>query len=581
MSKKIFNICSILLLILQSAHADFINLVQADKCESILEVFIEEDHIIAILEIGENDYQWFSNVIPHEFFSKGYTSDDREIRWMEFLNHDFILKTGGQVLNGTIQTIDQRPRLQHSSIYTGEMDSTFLENNIIYVEIHYKVQGRINELSITPPLQNGSEATFANIGFVVYHETMPINDLRFLEKEELIHLDWVDPWYSYFENPEISRHHRTSFMSFLYIEPYEVRHEILVRIKDLEDWIDFGYSKNDIIEINEQDKIKQMIGDFLVSRNVVKIDGEALKPIIDRIDFIEVQLSGIQILEIPKALPYASAIVGIIFAYPDEGIPNEVTVQWDMFNDKIQLIPSMSIGPEGPWPYDLQPSDSILKWTNFLKHYKLPTVTEQKVEAASIHVPVLSVVFLLMTIFTLYRSGWKPNNLSRMRKFLFALYIFLSIFAYPIGYMAEIPFMEKKTYTTPEAKELISQLLKNTYRAFDFRNEGDIYDRLALCNDDELLQRIYLDTRKSMKIENQGGIEAKVNEVLVKSVDEISDAEEGLNYHGNWIVKGEVGHWGHKHQRINEYNAIIKIRPVGGVWKMHEIDVIEEKRLLQ
>jgi hypothetical protein len=114
---------------------------------------------------------------------------------------------------------------------------------------------------------------------------------------------------------------------------------------------------------------------------------------------------------------------------------------------------------------------------------------------------------------------------------------------------------------------LISQLLKNTYRAFDFRNEGDIYDRLALCNDDELLQRIYLDTRKSMKIENQGGIEAKVNEVLIKSVNEISDAEEGLNYQSNWIVKGEVGHWGHKHQRINEYNAIIKIRPVSGVWK--------------
>jgi hypothetical protein len=374
MSKKIFNICSILLLILQSGHADFINLVQADKCESILEVFIEEDQIIAILEIGENDYQWFSNVIPQEFFSKGYTGDDRELRWMEFLNHDFILKTGGQVLKGTIQTVEQKSRLQRSKLYTGEMDSAFLENKIIYVEIHYKLKDQISTLSIRPPIQKGSENTFTNIGFVVYHETIPINDLRFLEKEELIHLDWGDPWYSYFENPEISRHHRTSFMSFLYIEPYEVRHEILVRIKDLEDWIDFGYSKNDIIEINEQDKIKQMIGDFLVSRNVVKIDGEALKPIIDRIDFIEVQLSGIQILEIPKPLPYASAIVGIIFAYPDEGIPNEVTVQWDMFNDKIQLIPSMSIGPEGPWPYDLQPSDSILKWTNFLKHYKLPTV---------------------------------------------------------------------------------------------------------------------------------------------------------------------------------------------------------------
>ncbi len=579
MVKRFFNLFLILLLIYQSAQADFINLVQADKCESILEVFIEEDHIIARLEIGENDFPWFSNVIPQEFFSKGFSEKDRNDRWSEFLQKDFVLKSGNQVLRGAVQTVQQRQRLQRSKLYTGEMDSSFLENKIIYVEIYYELKGQISELSIKPPIPKGSETTFANIGFVVYHKSIPINDLRFLEKEELVHLNWTDPWYSYFENPEITRHHRTSFMSFLYIEPYEVRHEILVRVKDLEDWIDFDYSMDDIIETDDQDSIKQLIGDFLVNRNIVMIDGKAIRPIIDKIHFIEVQLSGIQIMEIPKPLPYASAIIGIIFAYPDEGIPQEVTVHWDMFNDKIQLIPSMSIGPEGPWPYDLQPSDSVLKWTNFLTHYKLPTVTEQKVEAASIHIPIFTIVFVLMTIYTLYRAGWKLNKMSRLRKFFFVLYILLAIFAYPVGYIAEIPFIAKKTYSTPEAKELISQLLKNTYRAFDFSRESDVYDKLALCNDEDLLEKIYLDTRRSMKIENQGGIEAKVNEVLVKSVEEILDADEGLAYKTNWIVKGEVGHWGHKHQRINEYNAIIKVRPVKGVWKMYDLDIIEEKRL--
>ena len=51
--------------------ADFINLIQADKCETILEVFIEDDHVVVKLEIGEQDYPWFSGVIPQEYLADG------------------------------------------------------------------------------------------------------------------------------------------------------------------------------------------------------------------------------------------------------------------------------------------------------------------------------------------------------------------------------------------------------------------------------------------------------------------------------------------------------------------------------
>jgi hypothetical protein len=368
-------------------------------------------------------------------------------------------------------------------------------------------------------------------------------------------------------------------MSFLYVEPYEVRHEILGRIKDLEEWIDFDYGMDDIIEVDEQDSIKQLLAEFLVKRNIVRIDGEALKPIIDRIHFVEVRLSGIQIMEIPKPLPYASAIIGIIFAYPNEGIPKEVTVHWDIFNDNIQRIPSMSIDPAGPLPYDLQPSDSILRWTNFLKQYKLPTVTEQKVKSASVNLRIFSIIFILLILFTLFRNGWKLTGLSKWKKFLFALYIILGILAFPISYRTNVPYMEKKSYSPPEAIELISQLLKNTYRAFDFREEGDVYDKLSMCNDVGLLQQIYLQTRSSMVIENQGGIEVKVDEVLVTKVEEAFQEGEGLSYRCNWIVKGVVGHWGHKHRRVNQYDAIIQIKPIAGTWKMFDLDIIEEVRL--
>ncbi len=569
----------LLFLLPSIAFADFINQIQADKCETILEVFINSDHILARLEIGEQDYQWFSDVIPREYFEGGYSQIDHQSRWDRFIRQQFILQSGTRKFTGKVKIVERRNRIPRANLYTDQSDSTLLNKKIIYVEIEYPLTSKIEQLSFIPPMKESYQSSPANIGFIVYHNAIPVNELRYLSVKETLHLDWEDPWYSLFENKNIRRHHSSSFMSFLYVEPYEVRHEILGRIKDLEGWVDLDYEMDDIIEVDEQDSIKQLIANFLVKHNIIRIDGKEIRPIIDRVQFVEVQLSGIQIVEISKPLPYSSAIIGVIFAYPDEGMPKEVTMHWDLFNEKIQKVPSISTDPAGPWPYDLQPSDSILIWTNFLKHYKLPMVSEQKVESAILYVPLLSIIFISMVLFILFRNHWSLSGLSKFRKFLLVLYFLLAIFSFQIGYNSTIPFIKKNTYTTPEAKELITQLLKNTYRAFDFREEGDIYDKLSMCNDAELLQKIYLQTRKSMVIENQGGIEAKVNEVLVTKVEEETSDGEGLSYRCNWIVKGVVGHWGHKHKRVNQYDAIIKIKPVDGVWKMFDLDIIEEVRL--
>lgn len=568
-----------LLFSFSTIKADYINLIQADLCETIIEIYIEDGAIRAQLEIGEEDYKWFSDVIPAAYFEGGYEGEVDAARLSHFLNNQFVIKADSRILKGKIELIEQRNRIPRASLYTGIADSTLMNKKIVYVEVSYELKKSSARIDIVPPIQEGYTTTMANIGFIVYHNTIPVNDLRYLSTEVTLFLNWEDPWYSYFTNKNISRHHSSSFMSFLYVEPYEVRHEILGRIKDFDYWIDLDYEMDDVISVEEQDSIKQLIADFLVKRNIVEVDGDQPLPIIDRVHFIEVKLSGIQIMEIPKPLPYSSAIIGIIFAFPNEGMPQEVKVNWDMFNDRINMIPSVSVDPAGPLPYDLQPDDDVLIWTNYLKNYQLPTVTEQKVEQASIFLPPITFAFIVLIVLLLSRSGWNFKHLKKWQRTLVIVLIPLAVLVYPFGFEAVIPFMKKRSYAEPEAKQLIDQLLKNTYRAFDFREEGDIYDKLALCNDDQLLQRIYLDTRKSMVIENQGGIEAKVSEITLKEVNEISEVDEGMGYQCNWIVKGEVGHWGHKHQRVNEYNAIIKIRSVDGVWKMYDLEIIEEKRI--
>ncbi|MCH6563586.1 MAG: hypothetical protein IH800_14345, partial [Myxococcales bacterium] len=46
-----------------------------------------------------------------------------------------------------------------------------------------------------------------------------------------------------------------------------------------------------------------------------------------------------------------------------------------------------------------------------------------------------------------------------------------------------------------------------------------------------------------------------------------------------WNVAGSVGHWGHIHQRKNQYRAEIKVAPIGGVWKLVDLEILEEERL--
>lgn len=80
-----------------NSFADFISLIQADKCATILEVFIEEENIIVKLEIGEQDYQWFSGVIPEDYFEGGFNGENQHVRWSHFMHQQFILQSNHRV----------------------------------------------------------------------------------------------------------------------------------------------------------------------------------------------------------------------------------------------------------------------------------------------------------------------------------------------------------------------------------------------------------------------------------------------------------------------------------------------------
>ena len=126
------------------------------------------------------------------------------------------------------------------------------------------------------------------------------------------------------------------------------------------------------------------------------------------------------------------------------------------------------------------------------------------------------------------------------------------------------------------SNEVISGLLHNIYRAFDFREEGQIYNVLAKSVTGDQLARIYLETRRGLELASQGGARAKVKQI---ELDASPADGGGFLATATWNVSGSVGHWGHLHQRRNQYRAELGVAPVDGVWKLVALEILEEQRL--
>jgi len=125
---------------------------------------------------------------------------------------------------------------------------------------------------------------------------------------------------------------------------------------------------------------------------------------------------------------------------------------------------------------------------------------------------------------------------------------------------------------------VVAGLLHNIYRAFDFREEEQIYDVLARSVDGELLTQIYLETRRGLELANQGGARAKVKEIELTDFAAEPAEAGGFTALATWTVNGSVGHWGHIHQRRNKYRELT-VRPLQGTWKLTDIDILAEERL--
>jgi hypothetical protein len=275
------------------------------------------------------------------------------------------------------------------------------------------------------------------------------------------------------------------------------------------------------------------------------------------------------VIEPPEELSVYSAVLGAIFVYPTAGLPERVTMEWDLWDERLQKIPASAVDQAGGLPTMLEPDWRVLEWENFLKNPELPTLVEVRPPPSALQRGAQWLAWLLL-LTTLASGIWAARN---RRSHALASALLAGATAAVFWFAAGAAIDEAR------GREVVGALLHNVYRAFDHREDEAIYDVLEQSVSGDLLEQIYLETRRGLVLASQGGARAKVKEIELTALT--AEPSEGGAFRADvtWDVAGSVGHWGHVHQRRNRVHAELLVAPVEGAWKLVGLDVLEEERL--
>ena len=264
----------------------------------------------------------------------------------------------------------------------------------------------------------------------------------------------------------------------------------MIRPLDLAPWLDLGLDGKETIAVEDQAAIKQRVADFLAERSPVTIDGSAVEARLDRINFIYRTLRTSGVIEPPRELDVHSALLGVIYYFPVDGLPEEVTLEWDLFGGRITQVPGAATDEAGGLPYLLRPDDATLSWRNVLTNPTMPGAVEVPASGSDLHWLALGISALAVAGIVLLSRKHLSETLRVGRPPARPLAGGLALLTV-LGLATPVA-IRSRAVSDEAAREILGRLLDNTYGAFDYREEDRIYDTLERTVTGDLLTDVYL-----------------------------------------------------------------------------------------
>ena len=524
--------------------ADWINLTGAETAENIAEIYMLDDHVKVKLEVYVGDLEKFEELVPDEWLKESTGKrPSLEERMHAFANErlQFITDEGVK-LPARLEFVEARNRVDRQSPYAGMINPTTrqrvgevpADKRVLYAEIIYPFAKKPEQLQIVPPM-DGHGVVSASIGFIAYHKAVPIIDFRYLGQPVTLNLDWQDPWYTKFENKNLTRHHKYPLMLFLYVEPRQVRLESLLRFRDIVELTEFTIEDSKASDKDKYQLLQEHIKNYYADKEELQIDGESFQPDSIRVDFLNATLSGLKIIDNASSEDDSSLLVGVSQQYFIERLPQKIDSRWQYFNQRIDRIPVVVTDPAGPLPGLIEKTDPNFGWQNFLKKYQEPAIQPVVVE-----------------------TGWSID----------------------IPYFGETKIFNQMP-DQQRALAIVGGVLENVRIAFIEKEPGNfsrVLGEVVSGNDSIFLQN---ELAKLFSPKVTGGAVGAVqlfNDMQIINIRELTNSEGfSATISGSAIISAQ--HWGHIDRRQVTFQLLLDMIEVNSQWRLTDLTVIDIKEI--
>jgi hypothetical protein len=406
------------------------------------------------------------------------------------------------------------------------------DDRVLFLELAYDIPVSPERLTFVPAL-DAEGAPRTTIGILVYHKSVPVIDYRYLSQAETLVLNWDDPWYTAFENRNLTRHHKWPQMSFIYIEPREVRQEILVRVRDLMAWTKEWPELQVQLSDKDQARLKNMARDYFATRNPLSIDGIETPVSSFRAEYLNISPTGLKVVESDMPVDASAAILGISHSYWTETIPETVSVEWQLFDERVDQVPTNVIDPAGPFPGFITVDRPHIEWQNFLKKYNEPEIKVVEVGDGSL--------FDFSAIRRAFRGT--PDD--------------------------EIAMI------------IVQRLLENAAAGFLVRDPLALDATLLNFIMSERLVDVRTELARAFATPTKGGGVASVDAIYdleLTNINELNDLP-GFGVLAVWTAKAIGRHWGHVDSRELRFRAQIDIVEIDNQWKFQGLTLIDVRQI--
>ena len=424
-------------------------------------------------------------------------------------------------------------------------------------------------------------------------------------RSETVRFDWEQPalspeasqaeserWFQEKMQETLGITSYSSVYSFLYIEDHEVRHEILIPLATLNESVTLERDKDEFLDLSEQDAARDAIATHFLEGNPIEIDGVEIAGNVTRLNFYGVDFTDFAREAPKKRVPMSSARVGIILSYPSTTPPQSVKLTWNRFSEFLQRVNLAVIADDETLSATLGRIESTrsFEWTNpgRARPEPIKAVTANLPPRPTLSIPLVSLLCLLLGAVVFVALKRRKTNVKSGWAALAGLILIAAIsWPWPRWKIPD-PFTPPAEIASEELDRVVATLIQNIYGSFRFRDESTLYDSLASSIHGELLSKVYLEIKRGLIIEEQGGAVSRVDQVEMINGQRLALWEpspgetlpdNSLSYRCEWNVTATVEHWGHLHERTNQYSAVFAIVPVEGHWKIIEFELLNETRL--